>query len=815
MNDEFYGTGSPRKWTFEEIDELLQDSGIASEKDFEPEQLAPTINKSESVDPRPIYNEDIDHKIKTTAVEKSAVDGKTRQFSALESDKYRDRFLNKPMHNLQKTAEHKFIPAEEQPYERSGFVKKASPFKGTKELEPVPILVSDDLIREEQQKQETTKEIRNSKTIGLRSLAVTNGDAEETELIIEDDDMQLSFAGFNTEEVEIVDEEEVERELLRKRRKLVSEFVVSTEPEAEPTEDDSNAKFGLDEYRNVNDKSKVELNLKRQEKKATVSTGVAFVCFILLVVLSLVAGAIYEPNSLVHKSEFPVIFLNFVITVVAIVNCKGIFLDGLKSIKGFNFNRNSGCAIALVVALLQNFSFFFAMLPFENKLSLYSAVAVLPLVFNSFATLLEARRLRMNFAMVTKKELYSISHIERKETAFEIGRGLLLDEPIILASQKTKFPGRFLELSKKYYPSDEFNKKSVPVTLGVALIVGVITTIISKNAFNGISAFTAIVAISAPCFSFLCDNMSINKLAARLRKRGSVITGWEANRMCAVANGITVDSTDVFDREGGNVFGIKTFHSMKVDEAILNTGAMVVASGGALGNLFRRIIVDRVELLPPVDTLAYEDKLGLSAWIQNRRVLVGSYDLLRNHNVEVPDKALIAKYTHDDRYPLFLAIEGKLAAMFIISYDVNQENAKYLRRIEKESISLLLRNDDANVTDNMVAKMLSVPNSGVKVLSAVSGDILNSYKNEVRTAGDAALMHNGDSSSYLYAVASALSLEKAKRFISVLQTGAIAVGIAFAATLAFISGGAELSIIPLIITQLVFSVISIFKIRLR
>jgi hypothetical protein len=227
MNDEFYGTGSPRKWTFEEIDELLQDSGIASEKDFEPEQLAPTINKSESVDPRPIYNEDIDHKIKTTAVEKSAVDGKTRQFSALESDKYRDRFLNKPMHNLQKTAEHKFIPAEEQPYERSGFVKKASPFKGTKELEPVPILVSDDLLREEQQKQETTKEIRNSKTIGLRSLAVTNGDAEETELIIEDDDMQLSFAGFNTEEVEIVDEEEVERELLRKRRKLVSEFVVA------------------------------------------------------------------------------------------------------------------------------------------------------------------------------------------------------------------------------------------------------------------------------------------------------------------------------------------------------------------------------------------------------------------------------------------------------------------------------------------------------------------------------------------------------------------------------------------------------------
>lgn len=815
MYDDFYGTGSNRKWTFEEIDELLQDSGISSEKDFEPEQVAPAINKSESVDPRPVYNEDIEHKIKTISVEKSGVDGATRAFTALESDKYRDRFLNKPMHNLQKTAEHKFIPAGEQPYERGGFVKKASNFKGTKELEPIPILVSEDILREEQKREESTKEIKNSRTIGLRSLAVTDGSAEETELI-EEDDMQLSFEGFNTEEeVQIVDEEEVERELIKKRRKKAAEFVVSTEPEEEFYDDDNGIKFGLDEYRNVNDKFKVEFNLKKQEKRALINTVVCFVCFALLVVLSLVASAVYAPNSLVHKNEFPVILLNFLVTLVACSVSKDLIIDGFASFKGLKFNRNSGCAVALTAVLLQNISFFFAVLPFENRLSLYSSVAVFPLVLNSFGGLLEARRLRKNFQIVTENELYSISHIERKETAFEIGRGLLLDEPIIIASQKTNFPGRFLELSKKYYPADELNKRTVPITFLVALIVGVLTTIISRNVFNGLSSFTAVLAISAPCFMFLCDNMAINKLSAKLRKKGSVITGWEANRMCAVANGITVDSTDVFDKDGGNVFGIKTFHSMKVDDAILYTAAMVVASGGALGNLFKRVVMDRVELLPPVDTLAYEDKLGLSAWIQNRRVLVGSYDLLRNHNVEVPDKAFVERYTHDGRYPLFLAIEGKLGAMFIVSYDVNQENARLLKLIERESVSLLLRNDDANITDNMVASNLSIPNSGIKVISAVSGDILNSYVNEKRTAADSVLMHNGKSSSYLHAVASALSLGKIKRSSLVLQTGAIAVGVAFAAAFSFIAGGAELSIIPLIITQLVFSVIGIVNTKAK
>ena len=153
--------------------------------------------------------------------------------------------------------------------------------------------------------------------------------------------------------------------------------------------------------------------------------------------------------------------------------------------------------------------------------------------------------------------------------------------------------------------------------------------------------------------------------------------------------------------------------------------------------------------------------------------------------------------------------------MFIVSYDVNQENARLLKLIERESVSLLLRNDDANITDNMVASNLSIPNSGIKVISAVSGDILNSYVNEKRTAADSVLMHNGKSSSYLHAVASALSLGKIKRSSLVLQTGAIAVGVAFAAAFSFIAGGAELSIIPLIITQLVFSVIGIVNTKAK
>ena len=69
------------------------------------------------------------------------------------------------------------------------------------------------------------------------------------------------------------------------------------------------------------------------------------------------------------------------------------------------------------------------------------------------------------------------------------------------------------------------------------------------------------------------------------------------------------------------------------------------------------------------------------------------------------------------------------------------------------------------------------------------------------------LVHDGKSASYLSAVAAALSLNKVKSSISVLQIGAIGIGIAFAAAFSFIAGGAELSVVPLVITQAVFTVI--------
>lgn len=798
-----------RKWSLEEIDELLQDSGMLprdSDSVVDIEEIAPTP-KAAPFNPRPAYNENIEHRIKTETVERSEGTVEPQVYGNFVSEKYRDRFYNKPVQNLQKTAEHSIVPPEEQKYERGGFVKKESNFTKTAELSPVPNLVPDNYTDKKTASGKTIvfDDKKHTKTIALRSLAVTDGDAHDVELPPEEEHTQLSFEGFNNDDVEIVDEQEVEAELQRKRRHKVSSFTITSET-IEPENADEVKRYGTDEYRTTDDKFKVAYYLKKKKNTALAGAIVSMVCALVLMVISLIACSVSDGGKIF-------VIISLLLTAVAVGVNIGTLFEGIKAIKKFNFNRFTGSFFAICSAVLQSLVLLFFDSPFENGISMFSAVAVASLGLNMIGEYFEMKRISENFGFImAKEEIYAITPIEKTEVAFEIGRGLLLDDPSVLSSQKTSFPRRFIEFSRKYYPSDDISKKLIPVGLIGSLILSVIALVISKDIRNAVTAFSAGVCLSIPYFSCLVDSVAISKASKKLRKKGAMVAGWEAHRECENANAVAVDAADIFDAEGGNVYGIHPFYDIGIDEAIIYTATLTIASGGPLGNLFKRVIVGETSLLPPVDTLAYEDKLGLSAWIFNRRILVGSRDLLRNHNVEIPDIALVERHLCEGRYPLYLAIDGKAAAAFIISYDVDSSNAKLLKAIEGKSISLLVRADDANITDDMVSRNLRLPLSGVKVISAVSGDLYKNYKKETTSSSDALVVHDGKAHSFLYAIKSALALGSFKQVLSTFQVCAMGVGMALVAVLTFVSGIQSLNCIEMLILQCFFTGISVFAV---
>ena len=96
-------------------------------------------------------------------------------------------------------------------------------------------------------------------------------------------------------------------------------------------------------------------------------------------------------------------------------------------------------------------------------------------------------------------------------------------------------------------------------------------------------------------------------------------------------------------------------HSRKIIREGLERGINFFDTAIALSLIHIWVIENRTDILPAVDSLVYEQEMGLSGWVSGRRVLVGNRRLLENHGVDVPSRDYESRYTHDGRelvYPI-------------------------------------------------------------------------------------------------------------------------------------------------------------------
>lgn len=162
--------------------------------------------------------------------------------------------------------------------------------------------------------------------------------------------------------------------------------------------------------------------------------------------------------------------------------------------------------------------------------------------------------------------------------------------------------------------------------------------------------------------------------------------------------------------------GIKTFGSYRIDEAIIDAASVVCESGGPLSNVFLNVIENKTSILRKVDNLVYEEALGLSAWVDGRRVLVGNSALIAAHGIDVPSQDYERKYMREGRSLVYVSVSGVLSAMFVVSYKPLEAVAEMLDRMRNNGVGILVTSRDSNVTAGMVSDLFLFPADMVRVL---------------------------------------------------------------------------------------------------
>ncbi len=796
----------------------LTDDGalISVEAEKIPEELPETQKKPEikpadsqisiektrmfnEVDIRGVYNPNISHNLGNKVARTTTGDGEALSSSAIGEEKYRKHFMNKPVQNLEKTQEHRALinSLPQKTIETPGVVVKRAPSSNTDGFEPLPTIVpAEDMLEKEE---------------------ILSSGREE--------DNQIMFEGFvDDEPVMQQSEEEAEAQLRETRKGVVDEFVKSglifKQDVDEPEEIDGEAEpvrrkrrferrkvSVAREYFGPKDKKAVRKVFEAEKKGIVVKLVVlSFIAFAMCV-LATVAGAENGNFEIYGNNEFVYVAVQLLLLLCACAVNFSSFKNAVTGLQNKTADTDTVIAVSAIAGIIQCIAGFAFTDNVESTARLIAGAAVIPMILKTVSELVRCITDAENFEVIAETDdPHSVENIGHEDTANEIARGLMLGDPDIKYSARIGFPARFVELSRSAEVTGPLLNIAVPAVAIAAILAGVIYGFVSKNAFAGISTFTGAILMGLPMAAGLSATVNLRAVNKKLNAEGAIINGYSAVEDAVNSNGVVIDACDAFRRGGCNIEGMKIYHKMRVDEAILYTASVVIASGGVMAEIFEGVIDGKRQLLFPVESLSYEEKLGCSCWIHNHRVLVGNRELLVHHNVEVPDKELEEKFKQSGRNVIYLAIEGKISAMFVVVYKANEETAKYMRKLEKDGLTIFFRTSDANITEQFLEHEFGLPSNVVKIINPVAGEMFTKVKNNEAEHADAKIIHRGGIKTMLMSLHASFEINNFVNISRVIQFVAAFLGVAGVVLLAFLSGLAQIGVWQIIMYQAVWAV---------
>lgn len=749
------------------------------------------------VDIRGSYNPNISHNLGNKVARTTSGDAQPLSSPVMSEEKYRKHFFNKPVQKIENTQEQR-IARESLPQrtiETPGVVvKNRQPSQSTDGIAPVPTLVP----AEYEYEQEKTRFFANIQRE-------------------EEDDNQLMLDGFaENEEILQQSEEEAEAELRENRKDKVKDFVdgnlIFKQEVEEPVQKKRYERQRVSvirEYYGPKDCNAVRKVFEAEKRGILLKLIFISIIFLVMSVLSAMAGTNNGNFELYGNNEFIYSLVQLVLLVTASAMCVRSFKNAINKIKSFILDIDTVVFISAVVGMLQCVVSFAFTDSVESVAKMTVGAALVPMIMSKVGELIRCKNDSENFEVIAENtdSCYSVENIGDEDTANEIARGLMLGNPEIKYSAKIGTPQRFMELSRSADITGSLCKITVPLVLITGVILGVVSVITSQNIFVGVSTFSATVLMSLPVAAGMVSAINLRATNRYLNEENALINGYSAVEDTVNSNGVMIDACDAFEEGGCNIEGLKTYHKMRIDEAILYTASVVISSGGVLAEVFNGVIDGKKELLLPVEALAYEEKLGCSCWIHNHRVLVGNRDLLTHHNVETPDKDLEDKYRSEGKNVLYLAIEGKISAMFIVVYKANPETAEYMQELEKDGLTIFFRTSDANITEKFLEAEFGLPENVVKIINPVAGDMYTKISRSEVERSDARIIHDGGMKSMLSALHGSFVINSFVNSSKLIQFIASLIGVIIMAALTFLSGISQIGVWQVVLYQVIWGVI--------
>lgn len=604
------------------------------------------------------------------------------------------------------------------------------------------------------------------------------------------------------------DENEAESEPLKNTRG--TRFMFRTEEYV----DEDKRPSSQSEYTKKEDAPKIKEQIQRLRSNLTVRAAVLlfaalFSLFITVANdLSLPLAAVFDRT--VNPSAF--IFTNTILAIVAVGFSYSVIVNGIKSIFSRRPDSDSVAALNMIAAILAGLVTLFD--PESLKASffhIYTSSAILGMLCNTLGKLCIVRRTQRNFEFVAETENFSaVELVDDDQTVAYLTNGSAGKRKELAVMRRTGFIKDFMKNSYSSDLADSYAEKTTPLMLAAALAVGLLSIVFEKNSsgaaeklFVFLASVSGTLAISSSVGLALIVNRPMAKASKRLSEYSGVILGYSSVEEFAEVNSVVIDSGHLFPTGTVEFVNLKMLGSVMIDQAIIYAASMAQAGRSVTIPAFYKMLRGKSDMILGVKGCASEDNLGVSGWIENKRVLLGSRKLMERHGVEgMPSESAEENFA-DGNGIMYLAVSGQAAMMFAVQLSVGPAAERWVQEMEDESIDIHVRCSDGFITRELLSQLFDISASSIRLLpSACDGDCeqLMEYKESV----SASMFCSGHLPSFSMLLVAAKRLKFVANMGVALQYGAMVLGIVISVIMMLTGSFAQITPTIVVIYNLAF-----------
>ena len=256
----------------------------------------------------------------------------------------------------------------------------------------------------------------------------------------------------------------------------------------------------------------------------------------------------------------------------------------------------------------------------------------------------------------------------------------------------------------------------------------------------GLVAAVTVLIIACPCALGLATPMSIMVGVGRGAQAGVLIKNAEALERMEKVDTLVVDKTGTLTEGKPKVVAVVPATGFEESEALRLAASVEQASEHPLAAAVVAAAQERRLALSPVSAFDSPTGKGVVGMVDGRRIRLGNAKFLREIGIDTVDlDGEAERLRADGATAIFLAVDGKIAAVIAIADPVKPTTSEALKLLAQDGVRVVMLTGDNRTTAQAVARRLGIENVEAEVLPEQKSAVVERLRQQGRVvamAGD-------------------------------------------------------------------------------